>query len=117
MSGSFPQRLVDVMSRDTLGAIVFNRDRNGLIINLPLFDRLYLLTGHFRTRRLPSFIRQLNLYGFKQVNHADKKSQVKEYRHVFLTFSNHLELEWLTRISAAKGTANTLISREFNPGL
>lgn len=62
----FPRQLWHIATTDTTGAIQVNPAGNGVLIDRPLFAQTYLASGAFRTSRLASFIRQLNIYGFKQ---------------------------------------------------
>lgn len=65
-SPSFPQLLWRIAVNDTTGAIQVNQQGDGVQIDRELFDRIYLASGTFRTRRIVSFIRQLHIYGFHQ---------------------------------------------------
>lgn len=64
----FPQKLWNLLERDTTGALHWNANGDGLMIDHNLFTSIYLHNGAFKTMRMASFVRQLNLYGFRKVS-------------------------------------------------
>lgn len=65
----FPEKLWCLVTNDRSGAIQWNRLGDGVIIDMNRFRESYLLSPeHFKTKRIASFIRQLNLYGFRKTD-------------------------------------------------
>ena len=69
--------------------IHWNEDGRHFIIHEPDVFTRKLIPTHFRHQKLPSFIRQLNQYGFKKLNRMEHdnfmkyKSEYFEYYHEF----------------------------------
>merc|ERR1712226_1787047 len=74
--------------------IHWNEDGRHFIIHEPDVFTRKLIPTHFRHQKLPSFIRQLNQYGFKKLNRMEHdnfmkyKSEYFEYFHEFFHRDN-----------------------------
>ncbi|XP_043497176.1 heat shock transcription factor, Y-linked-like [Polistes fuscatus] len=69
LSMRFPQKLWKIVNACKSGAIQWNTDGTSILLDYKQFQEEYLdgETSIFKTRNITSFIRQLNLYGFRKV--------------------------------------------------
>ncbi|KAH9375732.1 hypothetical protein HPB48_009941 [Haemaphysalis longicornis] len=67
---TFPKKLWKIVNECKSGAIAWSKDGTAVIINYPKFHSDYLEkhNGVFRTNSIASFLRQLNVYGFRRVH-------------------------------------------------
>lgn len=77
----FPQRLWQLANSDPTGSISFNPTGDGIYINPIEFGRHYLNSGWLKTSRYSSFVRQLNIYGFRQQNVVEANGRLKLYKN------------------------------------
>lgn len=61
----FPTKLFDAVTTCSTGAICWSDDGHSILINYSLFKGDYL-NSLFKTANITSFVRQLNLYGFRK---------------------------------------------------
>ena len=66
----FPDKLWSVVSDENESSCIWSPDGDSLLINKGKFTQRFLTNsnGLFRTSKFKSFVRQLNLYGFRKVN-------------------------------------------------
>lgn len=93
--GKFPEKLWSLVNNCRSGAISWSRDGDRICLNTEEFEKQYMRVGGlFQARQVSSFIRQLNLYGFRKVNiglYKKNRENVKEFQNEnFLR--NHPEL-------------------------
>lgn len=74
-SNSFPFVLWRIINQCTSGAIGWSPNGSTILIDLELFEQEYLnvQNGFFKTNKILSFVRQLNIYGFTKVTVNDKR--------------------------------------------
>ena len=65
----FPQKLWKIVNDCETGAIQWSHSGNSILLEYNKFQKEYLTlnTSIFKTTNITSFIRQLNLYGFRKV--------------------------------------------------
>lgn len=65
----FPHKLWNIVNDCTSGAIAWSSSGSTILVNSEQFQDQYLTAGaaKFKTKNMASFIRQLNLYGFRKV--------------------------------------------------
>ena len=66
-SAKFPRKLWDIINSCESGAISWSTDGESILVNYKQFQEEYLSANTFKTDNIASFIRQLNLYGFRKV--------------------------------------------------
>lgn len=77
----FPTLVWNLVNDDNIGAIYWNESGETFRIKEPLFESQCLASGLlFKTKKISSFIRQLNLYGFRKFGKG---------RHVRTLFSDY----------------------------
>lgn len=76
----FPEKLWSLVNECTSGAIGWGMDGDRIFIDYDKFQNEFLdpCSGVFKTQNLVSFVRQLNMYGFRKCNRYD---DVHEFRH------------------------------------
>lgn len=74
---SFPGKLFKIVSSCKTEAIGWEQCGKRLFIIPHLFEQEFLQTGLFRTRKYESFIRQMNLYGFRKCRRSSIKWEEK----------------------------------------
>ncbi|CAD1479579.1 unnamed protein product [Heterotrigona itama] len=69
LSLRFPQKLWRIVNECRSGAIRWSLNGNTILLDYKKFQEQYLDAGNsiFKTKNITSFIRQLNLYGFRKV--------------------------------------------------
>lgn len=69
LSLRFPQKLWRIVNECKSGAIRWSLNGNTILLDYKKFQEQYLDAGNsiFKTKNITSFIRQLNLYGFRKV--------------------------------------------------
>ncbi|KAI1305806.1 Heat shock transcription factor, Y-linked [Halotydeus destructor] len=82
-SQKFPKKLFKLANECQTGAIGWTNDGSAIVVNYYLFRTEFLDTGYFKTKNISSFIRQLNLYGFRKVNPNNGNPLDDRLFHVF----------------------------------
>lgn len=84
----FPAKLWRIINSNTSGSIFWSDFGKSITISNALFQREYLDCAHpvFKTKNMTSFVRQLNMYGFRKVqvhqkNACDDLSKVHKFRN------------------------------------
>ncbi|XP_067137601.1 heat shock transcription factor, Y-linked-like [Centruroides vittatus] len=95
LSMRFPQKLWKIVNECQTGAISWSHQGDSIILDYPKFQEEYLESNVdiFKTSNITSFIRQLNLYGFRKVNHYNRESSKRMGQQDFHEFRN----EWFLR--------------------
>ncbi|XP_043463554.1 heat shock factor protein 2-like [Leptopilina heterotoma] len=106
----FPQKLWNIVNNNSSDAINWSENGTKILIDYQKLQTEYLFTTNemFKTRNIDSFIRQLNLYGFKKVTtfYRDNDSnnlqgsQVHEYLHDYFQANRKELLQHVCRKSA-----------------
>uniref|UniRef100_H3DQC8 HSF-type DNA-binding domain-containing protein n=1 Tax=Tetraodon nigroviridis TaxID=99883 RepID=H3DQC8_TETNG len=65
-SNLFPTKLWQLADDSTVDAITWNHQGDGIIVNKNLIEKQFLSLNGFKASSSSSFVRQLNLYGFKK---------------------------------------------------
>ena len=68
----FPTKLYELVTKCTSGAIAWSADGRSVMIKYSLFRNEYLQSV-FKTANISSFVRQLNLYGFRKVTVSTRR--------------------------------------------
>ncbi|KAH7646460.1 heat shock factor protein 2 [Dermatophagoides farinae] len=84
----FPRILWRLINECTNDAIKWSSDGTAILIDYEKFQQHYLDTNHFKTKKIISFVRQLNLYGFNKVNANSKQSTQNEQMKKYHEFWN-----------------------------
>ena len=84
----FPRILWQIINECTNDAIKWSSDGNTILINYEKFQQQYLDTNHFKTKKIISFVRQLNLYGFNKVTAHSKQNNQNVQMKKFHEFWN-----------------------------
>lgn len=91
----FPIKLWNILHYSTTKAIQWTSYGSTISIEFNSFQKEYLDSSIFKTRNIHSFIRQLNLYGFRNVKLKDRdpttdlrNKSVHEYSHPLFNFIN-----------------------------
>ncbi|KAH9375731.1 hypothetical protein HPB48_009940 [Haemaphysalis longicornis] len=108
---SFPQKLFKIVNECKSGAIAWTMDGTAVVIDYAKFQSDYLENREdfFKTNNVTSFIRQLNLYGFRNVSYQYSATVCHQSRpdlHVFRNDSfirGHPEM--LAAVTRRKGGA------------
>ena len=81
----FPAKLWRIINKCISGALSWNSSGTAIVIRRELFEDEFLsANGHFKTTNFTSFVRQLNIYGFRKlVTRARwyERDNVFEYYH------------------------------------
>lgn len=81
ISPAFIGKLICMLTPENENLIQWNNNGDGFIIkDIRKFIRK-LMPQFFKTRKLSSFIRQLNFYGFHKVINKSKSSNLAEFKH------------------------------------
>lgn len=67
---SFPKKLWKIVNECKTGAIAWSADGKSVVVDYTKFKSHYLgnRLGIFKTKKINSFVRQLNLYGFRKIS-------------------------------------------------
>ncbi|OQR69102.1 hypothetical protein BIW11_12475 [Tropilaelaps mercedesae] len=86
----FPLKLWRIVSDCNSGAIQWIYSGTAIAINYQIFEREYLDASKrlFKTNNITSFVRQLNLYGFRKVPKNSKSGQGANGSAMLLSFSS-----------------------------
>ncbi|RWS29433.1 Heat shock factor protein 5-like protein [Leptotrombidium deliense] len=100
----FPQKLWNIVNCCRSEAIKWGPSGDSIVINYDAFQEEYLGENRsvFKTRNFASFIRQLNLYGFRKVNNSNsqlnsKLQLIHEFKHNCFKRGNEPLLAEVTR--------------------
>lgn len=76
----FPQKLWNIVEDESESSVSWTPGGETILIDFPVFQQRFLnkRSTIFKTTNMASFIRQLNLYGFRKVNN---QTEIHEYRH------------------------------------
>lgn len=78
----FPQKLWHLVNDSGINAIIWNEKGDGIIINKNLIAKDFLHLNGFKATCFASFVRQLNLYGFRKSQRFDRdKPNIHHYSH------------------------------------
>lgn len=96
----FPAKLYDLVTKCTSGAIGWSQDGRSIVIKYSIFREEYLQRV-FKTANITSFVRQLNLYGFRKVassphRHRNAPSDSHTFAHPRFT-RDDADLSTITR--------------------
>lgn len=121
----FPQKLWNIVNDNSSDAINWSGNGTKILIDYQKLQADYLFTTNaiFKTRNVDSFIRQLNLYGFKKVTtfYRDNASnnlqvsQVHEYLHDYFQANRKELLQHVCRKSTTTTTklSDTSINAKY----
>lgn len=84
----FPRILWRIVNECTSDAIKWSSNGTTILIDYEKFQQQYLDTNHFKTNKIISFVRQLNLYGFNKVPSHSKQSNQYVGKKKFHEFWN-----------------------------
>ena len=91
----FPAKLWRIVNGCKSGSITWDSSGNSVRIQRKQFEAEYLSTPkYFKTTNFPSFVRQLNIYGFRKIPTSSRwqdNGTVFEYRHDYF-IKGHPEL-------------------------
>lgn len=92
----FPQKLWNIVNDCTSGAIEWGRDGSTIVIDMVKFKNEFLgkRNNGFQTNNSVSFVRQLNLYGFRK---CSKVKDVHEFRSKYFVRGREDLLKLLKR--------------------
>ncbi|CAD5121229.1 DgyrCDS9762 [Dimorphilus gyrociliatus] len=83
--GKFPEKLWSLVNNCRSGAISWSKEGDRICLNTEEFEKQYMRVGGlFQARQVSSFIRQLNLYGFRKVNiglYKKNRENFKEFQN------------------------------------
>lgn len=94
---NFPAKLWRLVSNPAIRSIFWDSQGEAIVINRQLFEREILSPippgadrlDTFKTKNFSSFVRQLNLYGFRKVDPASRDSSLpSEHCSTYYHFSN-----------------------------
>ncbi|KAK3581163.1 hypothetical protein CHS0354_024696 [Potamilus streckersoni] len=83
----FPKKLWRIANSCTTGAIFWNNDGSAIKLHKAKFEKQYLSSSasYFKTRNFLSFVRQLNIYGFRKITKSARDNYLSyailEYEH------------------------------------
>jgi hypothetical protein len=105
----FPAKLWRIVNSCRSGAISWDLDGDSIIVERKKFEDQYLKTGAlFKTSNFQSFIRQLNIYGFRKIPTNGPKSQQDGatfiYKHDFFRRDHPDFLSEVVRNTAVRKT-------------
>lgn len=92
----FPEKLWNIVNECTSGAIGWGRDGNTIVIDMVKFKNEFLGKSNdvFKTNNSVSFVRQLNLYGFRK---CSKVNDVHEFKSKYFVRGREDLLKLLKR--------------------
>lgn len=95
----FQRKLWDLVNSGKSGSIQWNKNGDAIVFNFPLFKKEFLdQSDKFcKSNKIASFVRQLNLYGFKKVTYSrrSRRKDVHEFQHPW--FAKGRE-DWLKNV-------------------
>lgn len=109
LSTRFPQKLWKIVNESKTSAIKWNNNGTSILLDYKKFHEQYLNPeiAIFKTSNITSFIRQLNLYGFRKVTSHNrdpicnsKNPDVHEFSHEFF---NRERGDLLTKVCRKAG--------------
>ena len=104
----FPTKLWRIINRCNTGAVSWNSSGTAVIIRKePFEDEFLSVNGYFKTTNFTSFVRQLNIYGFRKLVTRQmwyERDSIFEYYHPCFQ-RGHPELLPNVVRKAKKGTA------------
>lgn len=105
----FPAKLWRIVNSCKTGAIVWEPDGDSIKVDRKKFEEQYLKAGvFFKTANFQSFIRQLNIYGFRKIPTNGPKNQhdgaVFIYKHDFFKRGHPDYLSEVVRNTAVRKT-------------
>lgn len=104
----FPAKLWRIVNCCKTGAIVWEPDGDSIKVDRKKFEEQYLKAGvFFKTANFQSFIRQLNIYGFRKIPTNGPKNQdgaVFIYKHDFFKRGHPDYLSEVVRNTAVRKT-------------
>ena len=78
----FPKKLWQLVNNNAIEAITWNRHGDGIIVNKNLIEKKFLSLNGFKATSSSSFVRQLNLYGFKKSRRFNRdEPNIHHYFH------------------------------------
>ena len=89
-TNKFPGKLWKIVNECRTGAISWGNEGKSIVIRKNQFQREYLNppSRYFKTSHIESFIRQLNLYGFKKVQQPSRQFITRMYDQEKQEFQN-----------------------------
>ena len=114
----FPQKLWKIANECKTGAVYWSPDGKSILLNYSLFREEFMSSKNdfFKTDNIASFVRQLNLYGFRKVYDNTNKQAYKihndlhEFSNIFFQRDRPDLLDKVTRKSAVLKDKNELSS-------
>lgn len=109
----FPYKLWSLVNKRCDKYIKWNASGDSILLNYHEFEKKYLNSKQlfFKTTKMVSFIRQLNLYGFRKVNES---SNYHEYRHKYFKKGCYYLLEYVTRKHSKTTKYLQLVTKHVN---
>lgn len=108
----FPAKLWRIINRCISGAVSWNSSGTAIVIRRELFEDEFLsVNGHFKTTNFASFVRQLNIYGFRKLITRQRwyeRDSIFEYYHPCFQ-RGHPELLPNVVRNAKKGAARDMV--------
>ncbi|XP_049854396.1 heat shock factor protein 5-like isoform X2 [Schistocerca gregaria] len=99
----FPQKLWDIINNCESDAIRWGQQGRSIVVDYNVFRDQYLncTAPLFKTRNITSFVRQLNLYGFRKIvargNPSGRSLDVHEFQHKYFRLGREDLLVYVTR--------------------
>lgn len=120
LSTRFPQKLWKIVNECKTSAISWNTNGTSILLDYKKFHEQYLSPGNkiFKTSNITSFIRQLNLYGFRKVTSHNrdpmcnmKNPDIHEFTHDY--FNRDCE-NLLTKVCRKASRKSKKIHQQHN---
>ncbi|XP_035229692.1 heat shock factor protein 2-like [Stegodyphus dumicola] len=113
----FPEKLWSIINESNSDAIRWGSTGDTLILKYPKFQEEFLNRDDvFKTRNIASFVRQLNLYGFRKVNRYNE--DLHEFKHPLFMLDRRDLLDLIKRKSGnvfRKHVTKVSKTRNFTP--
>lgn len=115
-SQRFQRKLWDLSNSCKSGSIQWNKAGDGIIFDFASFKKEFLdHTDKFcKSNKIPSFVRQLNLYGFKKVSYPrgslGNKRDIHEFKHPWFVRNKE---DWLKFVSRTAVVSKNGVSIYF----
>ena len=73
----FPQKLWNIVNESNSSSLCWSQSGQTILLNYEDFQHEFLQTAnsYFKTTNIASFVRQLNLYGFKKINSHNRPKE------------------------------------------